>query len=210
MSPGDAAARMGGQPFAAALDASCAEFGIVDPLHQAHFLAQLACESAGFRRTVESMNYSVHGLLRTFGRHRISAADCRRLGRRPRHPAQQREIANTVYGGEWGRIHLGNTQPNDGWHFRGHGLAQTTGRYNTNRVSIALFGDQRATVTPDLLRQPIHAARTAGWEWKTRGCAGPAGRDDIHAVTRLWNGGQNGLSERIRYLRTAKQLLGVQ
>lgn len=87
----------------------------------------------------ESLNYSVSGLMKTFSRARISAADCQRLGRQSGEKsvpvARQRQIANIIYGGEWGRKNLGNTQPNDGWDFRGGGLPQTTGRTNFGRVA---------------------------------------------------------------------------
>jgi putative chitinase len=83
---------------------------------------------------VESLNYSVSGLLNTFGRHRISTADAERLGRKPGEKAlsqeRQRQLANILYGGEWGRTNLGNTGPDDGWLFRGRGLAHDTGRRN--------------------------------------------------------------------------------
>jgi putative chitinase len=82
----------------------------------------------------ENLNYSVDGLLRTFGRHRISEADARRLGRKNGEAAlsqaRQREIANIIYGGTWGRTNLGNTQPDDGWTFRGRGMHHVTGRRN--------------------------------------------------------------------------------
>jgi len=55
----------------------------------AHWLGQMYVESAGFAVMSESLNYSVEGLLRTFGRHRISAADCERYGRKPGQPANQ-------------------------------------------------------------------------------------------------------------------------
>lgn len=104
----------------------------------------------------ESMNYSVGGLLKTFSRKRISDADARRLGRRKGEKAlpvaRQREIANILYGGEWGRKNLGNTQPNDGWDFRGGGFAQTTGRANFKRISAMVGYD--LTKDPDAIVRP--------------------------------------------------------
>lgn len=98
----------------------------------------------------ESLNYSVSGLLETFGPHRIMDAEAKRLGRKPGEGAlsvdRQRQIANIVYGGEWGRKNLGNTQPNDGWDFRGGGYPQATGRANFAKLS-GLTG-------VDLVRQP--------------------------------------------------------
>lgn len=99
---------------------------------------------------VESLNYTVAGLLNTFGRHRISRADAERLGRKPGEPAlslaRQRAIGNILYGGTWGRDNLGNTEPDDGWTYRGRGMAHDTGRRN--------YGLSGKAVGVDLLSQP--------------------------------------------------------
>lgn len=108
---------------------------------------------------VESLNYSVDGLLRTFGRHRISEADARRLGRKPGEGAlpaeRQRAIGNILYGGEWGLQNLGNTQPDDGWTFRGRGLDHCTGRRNYERTGRAIGVDLIAR--PDALLETPNA-----------------------------------------------------
>ena len=44
-----------------------------------------------------------------------SVADAEKYGRTDAHPADQRMIGDTIYGGDWGRINLGNTQPDDGY-----------------------------------------------------------------------------------------------
>lgn len=92
---------------------------------------------ARFVASVENLNYSVDGLLKTFGRHRISEADVRKYGRSGLRPANQPAIANLIYGGEWGRENLGNTKPTDGWDMRGRGLVQITGRANYAKYGLA-------------------------------------------------------------------------
>lgn len=105
--------------------------------HLAYILATPYLETGGKMQPIrENLNYSVDGLLKTFGRHRISEADARRYGRAGGRPANQEAIANIIYGGEWGRENLGNTQPGDGWRFRGGGLAQITGRANYGKFGI--------------------------------------------------------------------------
>lgn len=100
-------------------------------VHMAYVLATAYHETGGKIQPVrENLNYSVSGLLKTFGRHRISAADARKYGRSGARKADQMGIANIIYGGEWGRNNLGNIKPGDGWRFRGGGLPQTTGRRN--------------------------------------------------------------------------------
>lgn len=207
---GAIAAKMGAGSRTAPLALACAEFGIDNDLELAHFLAQLTTESAGWTRFVESLNYSVEALIGTFSRSRISADDCARYGRTAGRAANQVMIANLVYGGEWGRVNLGNTLVGDGWKFRGHGPAQTTGRANVTRVSAALFNDLRLCDDPDpLASNPTIGARAAGYFWKSHGCDRFAMRDDVIACTHAWNGGKNGIDDRIHNLKRAKQFLGM-
>ncbi|MBW3099199.1 hypothetical protein [Pseudohoeflea coraliihabitans] len=99
--------------------------------HLAYILATANHETGGKMQPIrENLNYSVNGLLNTFGRHRISAAEARKYGRSGSRKADQVAIANIIYGGKFGRENLGNTQPGDGWRFRGGGLPQITGRRN--------------------------------------------------------------------------------
>ena len=101
--------------------------GINTPLRTQHFFAQMATETGGLKAIAESLNYSVEGLRATFGKARISDADCQRLGRVDKvaggkktvvRAADQEAIANQVYGGAWGAKNLGNTKPGDGWAYR--------------------------------------------------------------------------------------------
>jgi putative chitinase len=62
---------------------------------------------------------------------------------------------------------------------------------------------------PDLVASPQYAVTAAGWFWQTRNINQHADRDDLIAVTRVVNGGRNGLADRQRYLNRAKQVLGV-
>ncbi len=96
------------------------DLGIDTPLRMAHFLCHMAHETGGFSALVESLNYDVAGLRRTFSKARVSDAQCQAMGRKSGKPADQQAIANTVYRGAWGKTNLGNTQTGDGWKFRGH------------------------------------------------------------------------------------------
>jgi putative chitinase len=176
------------------LQLTCKTYEINTPQRMAAFLSQIGHESGGMARLQEGLNYSVDALLRTFGRHRISEADARRFGRTATQRADQVALANILYGGDWGRRHLGNTQPGDGSRFIGRGLKQLTGRDNYRRCGQAIGLD--LVGKPELLVEPGPAALSAGWFWQTNGCNALADRGDIPALTKRINGGDLGLKER--------------
>lgn len=106
-----------------------------------------------------------------------------------------------------GRRDLGNTQPGDGYRYRGRGCIHLTGRHNYRRAGEAL--GLPLEEQPDLAAEPGPAALIAAWYWHQRGIGEPARRDDLVAVTRAVNGGTNGLTDRASWLRRAKTALGV-
>jgi len=157
------------------------------------FLAQIIHESQGLRRMRESLDYSTAALISKFGRHRISIADATRYGRNDAHQADQLGIANCIYGSDWGRDFLGNTQPGDGGRFIGRSPIQITGRSNYARVG-QLVG-QDLTVMPELLEQPHYALEaTIAW-WEDRIPDSMLG--DPERVTKRVNGGLTGLADRL-------------
>lgn len=162
------------------------------------WLGQMWVESKGFSTMVESLNYSVEGLRKTFGKHRISDAECERHGRKPGRPADQQAIANILYGGEWGRKNLGNTQPTDGWDFRGSGFKQITGRRNV--TASGFTADELRT---DVFKSALAAAKF----FVDAGCVAPAQRGDITAVTKKINGGNLGLALRAQKTASARSVI---
>lgn len=191
-----------------ALEAAAQAFGFRG-LVLAHWLGQMDVESRGFSVMEESLNYSVEGLLKAFGRHRISEADARKFGRVDRvvngkkttvRPAHQNAIANIVYGGAWGLKNLGNTEPGDGWAKRGSGFKQITGRAN----------EKESGFTMEELRTDVRkSAHAAANFFIQHGCAVPALKDDVEGVTLKVNGGLNGLDARIASTAKAKRMLGL-
>lgn len=107
---------------------------------------------------------------------------------------------------EW-RRDLGNTQAGDGVRFKGRGLIQVTGRANYEECGRALG--------VDLIRNPQRlgdydlACLSAGWFWSTRNLNPHADRDDVVRITRIINGGENGLADRRNYLARAKRVFGI-
>ena len=94
-----------------------------------------------------------------------------------------------------GRKDLGNTQPGDGFRFRGRGLIQITGRTNYEAANRALGGD--LVRYPGALETPVMAARSAAWWWHAHGLNELADTGNTEKVSRRVNGGTNGLTERI-------------
>lgn len=167
----------------------------------AAFAATISHESTRGTALVENLNYSVAALTTMFGPHRGMTADlAARIGYRKNaagglvQRADQQAIANTVYGGPWGRENLGNTQPGDGWRFRGRGLIQLTGRDAYARAAAAT--GLPLVEQPEMAEQPVVAAEVACWAWADwKGCNELADADDIVAWRKRINGGTNGLKE---------------
>lgn len=81
------------------------------------------------------------------------------------------DFFNYVYGpGTSAGKRLGNTQPKDGYDFRGRGLIQLTGRANYEAASRALFGDDTLLRNPNLISEsPEVAAQVANWYLMSKG-----------------------------------------
>lgn len=104
------------------------KLGVTDIRMLAYAMATPVIETGGtYEPVTESLNYSVDALLSKFP-NRISADEAKKYGRTSSQPANQEMIGNIIYGGEWGRKNLGNTNPGDGFKYLGRGLVQLTGR----------------------------------------------------------------------------------
>ncbi|HDP0376688.1 TPA: glycoside hydrolase family 19 protein [Salmonella enterica subsp. enterica serovar Concord] len=179
------------------ITAAMSEFGITAPLDQAMFLAQIGHESGGFTRIVENLNYSADGLKATFGKY-FPGDTAQLYGRTSDHPANQKAIANIVYAHR-----MGNIEENDGWNYRGRGLIQITGHDNYRDCGAGLGAD--LILSPQLLEQDEYAARSAAWFFASKGSLKRSG--DIKAVTKIINGGTNGLDDRKARYEKAKSVL---
>lgn len=102
---------------------------------------------------------------------------------------------------------LGNTEPGDGKKFCGRGLIELTGRGNYLRTGTALKLD--LINHPELLEQPVNAARSAGLFWQEHGLNTLADAGLIVAISRRVNGGTNGLAVRLSLYSAAKRALKV-
>ncbi len=150
----------------AALPKVLRAYGIASALRVAHFLAQAAHETDGFRTLEE------YGGASYFARYD-------------------------------GRKDLGNTQAGDGARYHGRGIFQLTGRANYRRFGQLLGLDLEGR--PELAAEAETSLRIAAVYWNDRKISPAADRDDLVLVTRMINGGRNGLAERRRYLGIAKR-----
>ena len=102
-----------------------------------------------------------------------------------------------------GRKDLGNTHKGDGERFRGRGLIQLTGRFNYTTAAKEL-DDPTILSTPEVVERFPLAATVSGWFWAKNNINKHADRDDVRAVTKVVNGGYNGLDSRQAALKNAK------
>ncbi len=183
--------------YAPALDAVLERAGITTPLRVAHFMAQLCHESGGFRALVENLNYRPETLMAVFKKRVTSLEQAQALVN-----AGKDAIAEHIYGGR-----LGNVNPGDGARFIGRGFIMVTGRTNYelcgNRIG------QPLTERPELLEQPAIAALASAAFWQMNNLNAAADQDDVNLVTRLINGGDNGLADRRTLTDKAKRLWQV-
>jgi putative chitinase len=169
------------------------------PVRIAHFMAQVLHESGALTMLDENLHYSAARLVQVW--------PSRFLPRGPLDPQEyaynERKLGNVVYGGR-----MGNTGPDDGYHFRGRGLLQLTGRdgyaqaTRLLRVQAAHVPD--FTEDPDAVLAPMWCVGVAAADWALRGCNELADADDLEQVTRRINGGLLGLEDRRKWLEAAK------
>ena len=183
------------------------QHGITTPRRMAHFLAQAMQETGSFTVLRESMNYSAKRMLEIFGvgKHtaRVTRAEAAALAHQPE------AIAERVYGlGNPRKApELGNTEPGDGFRYRGNGILQTTGRGNHRRMGLACGVDFEGN--PNLVTAPEHALKPALQEWTEGNLNTFADRNDIRTITLRINGGLNGFPERQAFFRTLSRLVKV-
>lgn len=105
------------------------------------------------------------------------------------------------------REDLGNNAKGMGARYKGRGFIQLTGLFNYQKASKAL--DLDLVNFPELVEQLPIAARVSCWWWASHGLNSLADVDGIGSfkkITKIINGGFNGLNSRIRYWTLAKTI----
>ncbi|MDD5227821.1 MAG: peptidoglycan-binding protein [Methylococcales bacterium] len=174
------------------------EFQINTPLRLAHFLAQCAHESGGFKATQENLNYSAEGLKKTFSKYFPgNLADS--------YARQPEKIASRVYASRMGN---GDEASKEGYKYRGRGYIQLTGKDNYSTFDKSV--DDDILNNPDLVSEK-YALLSAAWFWNSRSLNSSADKGSSDAVvteiTKKVNGGINGLDERIKNFKKYYALL---
>lgn len=159
------------------------------PIRAAHFFGQISHETGGFTVFTENLNYSATGLKTTFAKYFPSnLADL--------YARQPIKIASRVYANRMGN---GDEASREGYLFRGRGALQTTGKENYKKFSTAI-GKPEIMDNPDLVASE-YAFESAKFFFDNAKLWDKCdlGVDDktITAVSKVINGGTNGLEDRI-------------
>jgi len=155
----------------------------------AHFFAQCAHESGGFKAFSENLNYSAQGLRNIFGKYFPTAELANAYARQPA------KIANRVYAN---RMSNGPESSGDGFAFKGRGALQLTGR--ANYQAFADYINRPDVMTnPDLVATEL-AFESALWFFDKNKlwsiCDQGITDAAILQLTKRINGGTHGLEDR--------------
>lgn len=136
-------------------------------LRKSHSLAQVRSEVGARFSVTENLNYKTSALSSLFRIYRQNPNLAESHGRNSRHAADQEAIANHAYAN---RIGNGGVSSGDGWKFRGRGIKALTGRSNYRAFTIwhnkTFTGDNvNFEKSPELLEEPIYAARSGCFFW---------------------------------------------
>jgi putative chitinase len=159
------------------------------PERAAHFFAQTAHESGGFKAFSENLNYGAAGLTGIFKKYFPTNEKALLYERKPE------KIANLVYASRMGN---GDEASGDGFKFRGRGALQLTGKDNYKVFSEYLKNPEIMT-NPDLVATEFAFEsaifffdRNKLWDICDKG----VNKDTILALTKRINGGTHGLADR--------------
>lgn len=164
------------------------------PRRIADFLAQSSVETRGFTQLVENLNYKAARIRAVWPKRFASVAAAEPFAHNPE------ALANKVYGGRFGNVHLG-----DGWKYRGRGTKQTT--FHDNYAEVQQITGLPVLASPDLLAEPDNGMLAGCIYWRERGCARLSDSNDFVELTRRINGGTNGLADRIAARQRAALIL---
>jgi putative chitinase len=185
-----------------AVEATCQEFEINTPERIASFLAQTSHESGGYTMLSENLNYRATTLAACWPNRFAELGPDKKPKKDDKGKLIPTAVANSIAGKPElianlvysSRMGNGPAESGEGWKYRGRGLKQLTGKDNYTRCGGAIGLDLVAD--PDLLLEPLAAARSAGWFWRSNNLSAFADVGDIKGMTKKINGGFIGLEQR--------------
>lgn len=136
--------------------------GMTDPKYINATLANVMKETGG-KVVEENLNYknTSNDRIRTIFGSRATGKTDKELDQIKSDPKQMGEMmygSTTKIGQQ-----MGNTEPGDGFKYRGRGNIQLTGKSNYAAASKAIYGDNRLVDNPDLVNDPAVAAEVTAW-----------------------------------------------
>jgi putative chitinase len=166
------------------------KYEIDTPKRLSAFLAQCGHESQGWTKFEENLNYSAQGLMGTFKKYFPTTQSANAVARQPD------KIANIVYANRMGN---GDTASGDGWTYRGRGPIQLTGKSNYSAFADAMGLDkENILANPKLVSTDKDISLlSAVYFWNANKLNQYADSEDLTHMTKIINGGTNGLDERI-------------
>lgn len=165
--------------------------GITDPRELANFMGQVQHESQNFSRLEENLNYSGGRLYEVFpGRNGLTPERAQEIASISNPTERRQAVAEQVYGGRWGAANLGNTEPGDGYSYRGRGYIQLTGRSNYSAYGESTGLD--LIENPGLASTQGNAERLAVEYWKTAVQPDRSARTNITEAGSIINTGEVG------------------
>lgn len=139
--------------------------GITDPKYIAATLGNVMKETGG-KVVEENLNYgkTSNERIRSIFGSRVSGKSDEEINAIKKDPQKMGEMmyGNTTKMGQA----MGNTEPGDGWKYRGRGNIGLTGKANYAAASKAIYGDDRLVQTPELVNDPATAAEVTAWYMK--------------------------------------------
>lgn len=173
--------------FAEPLNDTMIKYQINTPLRKSHFLSQAYHESVDLSVLNEGLSYSTERLLAIYPKMFKTIEEATVYARSPEKFSQKR------YKG-----------------FHGRGIFQLTWEENYDKCGKALNID--FVNNKELLEQPKYACLSAGWFWNNNNLnnlADKGGLDLVDDITKVINGGYNGLEDRKQYFIKATKIFGA-
>ena len=193
--------------FVASLNMWSEPFKINTPQRMAHYLTQVIFESGYLKSVEENMNYSAERLLQVFPEYFKSKEEAASYARNPM------KIANRVYANRMGN---GNEASGDGWRYHGRGFIMLTGKSNYYQFSKYDLCTKDVVVNPESVAEfPLNQVASM-WFWERNNINAIADLDDgkaigedlVTRITKIVNGGTNGLAQRKYIYRKIRRDFG--